>query len=91
MPPPFKVELRPHDPQWASKAEDERQALAAAMGSCLLNVHHIGSTAIPNIHAKPVLARVHMIARRYDARHCIVMTRTPIRPRLQGGDPARCV
>jgi GrpB-like predicted nucleotidyltransferase (UPF0157 family) len=55
MPPAFKVELRPHDPQWASNAEAESQALAAVMGSCLLNVQHIGSTAIPDIHAKPVL------------------------------------
>ncbi|WP_249119455.1 MULTISPECIES: GrpB family protein [unclassified Bradyrhizobium] len=55
MPPPFKVELKSHDPKWASKAEDEGQALAARMGACLLNVHHIGSTAIPDIHAKPIL------------------------------------
>ncbi|MBR1211480.1 GrpB family protein [Bradyrhizobium sp. JYMT SZCCT0180] len=55
MPPPLKVELKPHDLQWASKAEDEGQALAARIGACLLNVHHIGSTAIPDIHAKPIL------------------------------------
>ena len=55
MAPPFRVELRPHDPQWASKAAAESQAPAAAMGSCMLNVHHIGSTSIPNIHAKPIL------------------------------------
>jgi GrpB-like predicted nucleotidyltransferase (UPF0157 family) len=55
MPPPFKVELLPHDPRWASNAADESRALAAAIGSGLLNVHHVGSTAIPGIHAKPVL------------------------------------
>ena len=27
MSPPCKVELRPHDPRWAGKADDERQAL----------------------------------------------------------------
>ena len=61
MPPPFKVELISHDPQWASKAEDEGQALSARMGSCLLHVHHIGSTAIPNIHAKPILDLVPVV------------------------------
>ena len=55
MPPAFKVELRPHDPQWGRKAEAESQTLAAALGSCLLKVHHIGSTAISDIHAKPIL------------------------------------
>jgi len=55
MPPPFRVELLPHDPRWARNAGDEGRALAAAIGSCLLKVHHIGSTAIPGIHSKPVL------------------------------------
>lgn len=55
MPPPFTVELSPHDPGWAAQAAQESGLLAAAIGSCLLNVHHIGSTAIPDIRAKPVL------------------------------------
>lgn len=55
MPPPYKVDLVPHDPQWAGAAAAESRALAAAIGPCLLTVHHIGSTAIPGIHAKPVL------------------------------------
>ena len=55
MPPPFQVELAPHDPRWAGQAEGEARSLAAALGSCLLTVHHIGSTAIPAILAKPVL------------------------------------
>jgi GrpB-like predicted nucleotidyltransferase (UPF0157 family) len=55
MPPPFKVDLLPHDPRWADDAADESRALEAAIGSCLVEVHHVGSTAISGIHAKPVL------------------------------------
>ena len=55
MPPPFKVELVPHDARWAAAAVDEGLAFAAAVGSCVIVAHHIGSTAIPGIHAKPVL------------------------------------
>jgi len=55
MPPPFKVELLPHDRQWAKQAEAEGRVLAQAVGLCLLKTHHIGSTAIPDIHAKPIL------------------------------------
>ena len=62
MPPPFTVELKPHDPQWASKAEAESQMLAVAIGSCLLGVHHIGSTAITDIHAKPILDLMPVVA-----------------------------
>lgn len=52
---PIRVELRPHDPQWIEDALTESRALSAALGAILLTVHHIGSTAIPGIHAKPVL------------------------------------
>ena len=52
---PIAVELLPHDPVWAESAEAEAQALRAVLGACLLRVHHISSTAIPNIRAKPIL------------------------------------
>ncbi|MBF9233143.1 GrpB family protein [Microvirga sp. BT350] len=55
MPPPFKVELFPHDPRWSERAGAEGDALAAILGSTLLTVHHVGSTAIPGISAKPIL------------------------------------
>jgi GrpB-like predicted nucleotidyltransferase (UPF0157 family) len=55
MPPPFKVELVAHDPGWADAAKTESHLLAAALGPILLVAHHIGSTSIPNIRAKPVL------------------------------------
>ncbi len=52
---PFQVELTPHDPRWKSKAEDESLKIAVAIGPCLVRVHHIGSTSIPDIHAKPII------------------------------------
>jgi GrpB-like predicted nucleotidyltransferase (UPF0157 family) len=55
MPAPRKVELWPHDPRWALDAATQSRALAAAFGSCLVDVHHIGSTAIPGIRAKPII------------------------------------
>lgn len=55
MPPPIKVELQLHDPQWAKNAMAESKALASILGATLLTVHHVGSTAIPGIHAKLVL------------------------------------
>ena len=55
MPPPLKVELLPHDPLWAATAEQESRHIEAALGDSLIAVHHIGSTAIPGIRAKPVI------------------------------------
>lgn len=54
MPPSFAVQLVPHDPAWAGRAEAEGQRLRAAVPA-LLAIHHIGSTAIPGIAAKPIL------------------------------------
>ena len=52
---PVGVELLSHDPAWALCAQAEETALRAALGEVLVAVHHIGSTAIPSIRAKPVV------------------------------------
>lgn len=54
-PSPIRVELVPHDPAWAEAARAEAVVLRDALGDVLLTVHHVGSTAIPDIHAKPIL------------------------------------
>lgn len=55
MPPPIPVELRQHDPLWRKCAQREAARLMAAIGKVMTAVHHIGSTAIPGIRAKPIL------------------------------------
>jgi GrpB-like predicted nucleotidyltransferase (UPF0157 family) len=48
------VELHPSAPEWAALAAREVGRLTAALGEeRLAAVHHIGSTAIPGIRAKP--------------------------------------
>ena len=51
----------PHDPAWASAFDAARDELHRAVGPALLEVHHIGSTAIPGIHAKPVIDMLAMV------------------------------
>jgi GrpB-like predicted nucleotidyltransferase (UPF0157 family) len=63
LPPPFKVDLLPYDPQWAEDADNEGKALALAIGPTLLTIHHVGSTSIPGIHAKPVLDLMPVVSR----------------------------
>lgn len=55
MPAPIPVELVPHDPAWAEIAQFETARLTDSLGVNLLVVHHIGSTAIPGIRAKPIV------------------------------------
>ncbi|HEV2515536.1 MAG TPA: GrpB family protein [Devosia sp.] len=61
MAPPVPVELRPHDRLWAGAAAAEAARLAAVLGDELLAVHHVDSTAIPGIVAKPTLDMVPVV------------------------------
>ncbi len=52
---PIRVEVFPHNPTWRNEFECESKRVASALGENVVAVHHIGSTAIPNIYAKPVI------------------------------------
>jgi GrpB-like predicted nucleotidyltransferase (UPF0157 family) len=51
----FKVEVVPHDPTWRGAFETESKQIALALMENVVAIHHIGSTAIPQIHAKPII------------------------------------
>jgi len=44
-----------HNPEWASHIKREAAALRAALMPLDVTFHHIGSTAIPDILAKPII------------------------------------
>ena len=50
-----KIEIVSHDPTWADRATTEAAQIMHALGTSILAIHHIGSTAIPGIMAKPTL------------------------------------
>lgn len=45
----------PHDRRWRDAFEAEARLVAAALGDGVVAIHHVGSTAIPDIHAKPII------------------------------------
>ncbi len=49
------VRLAPYETGWARLYEAERARLQAAVGEHVLDIQHVGSTAIPGIVAKPIL------------------------------------
>jgi GrpB-like predicted nucleotidyltransferase (UPF0157 family) len=51
----MKVKVVPHDPRWRDAFAAEAEHVSAALGANAVAIHHIGSTAIPGIHAKPVI------------------------------------
>ena len=50
-----KILLVPYDESWRELFELEKERLAEILGEQALSIHHIGSTAIPSIKAKPIV------------------------------------
>lgn len=50
-----QIVLVPHDVAWADAFEREARSIRAALPTVPITLHHIGSTAIPGIVAKPVI------------------------------------
>ncbi len=50
-----KVEVVPYNPQWRDAFAREKQQVWQALGDNVVAIHHIGSTAIPGIYAKPII------------------------------------
>ena len=52
----MKVEVVPHNPIWKQAFVCESQVITQTLGHDLIvAIHHIGSTAIPRIYAKPII------------------------------------
>lgn len=47
--------LAAYDPAWPRAFTDAADAIQAALGDALLALHHIGSTSIPAMPAKPII------------------------------------
>ena len=52
---PMKVVVEPHNPRWADMFDIESKMVVQALGMNVVAIHHIGSTAIPTVHARPII------------------------------------
>jgi len=49
------VQLVEHQPEWMRLADEAREEIQSASGGLLIDVQHVGSTAVPDLAAKPIL------------------------------------
>jgi GrpB-like predicted nucleotidyltransferase (UPF0157 family) len=50
------IRLVPYDGSWPERFEEERARLVEAIGAWISGgVHHVGSTAVPGLEAKPII------------------------------------
>jgi len=45
----------PYNPMWLEMFQQEAARLAGVFGDQLLSIHHVGSTAVPGLAAKPII------------------------------------
>ncbi|MDW2885970.1 GrpB family protein [Exiguobacterium artemiae] len=50
-----QVIVTPYQTSWADAFQQEKEQLETIFGNRLLAVHHIGSTSVPGLSAKPIL------------------------------------
>lgn len=57
--------------EWAARFTQERLRIAKALGDSVLDIEHIGSTAVPGITAKPIVD-IAVAIRDFEAGHALV-------------------
>ena len=60
---PVQIVIAEYDPQWLRRFAAERERIRLALGPAALSVEHIGSTAVPQLAAKPIIDVLLTVAR----------------------------
>jgi GrpB-like predicted nucleotidyltransferase (UPF0157 family) len=55
QPAPRPIEVVPYDPRWPEAFAVEAPRLKDAIGENVVAIHHVGSTAVPGLCAKPII------------------------------------
>ncbi len=50
-----KIEVVDYDPKWPELFKSEAEQVKQALGCNCVQIHHIGSTSIPGLSAKPII------------------------------------
>ncbi len=66
-----EVTISPYHPNWPEAFEAEGRRIAQVLGRLALEIHHIGSTAVPGLAAKPILDIMVVVRDLTDALLCI--------------------
>jgi GrpB-like predicted nucleotidyltransferase (UPF0157 family) len=66
------IAISDYDPAWSAMFEKERASVQAALRSFVLNIEHIGSTAVPGLAAKPIIDLLVGITDLDQARSCCI-------------------
>lgn len=51
----MKIDVQSHQKQWIMQFENEKQKILSILGDEVIEIHHIGSTSVPGLKAKPII------------------------------------
>jgi GrpB-like predicted nucleotidyltransferase (UPF0157 family)/predicted kinase len=66
-----EVTIAPYNPAWPQLYEEEREKIVGVLGNRIVEIHHVGSTAVPGLPAKPIVDIMIAVSRLEDAIDCI--------------------
>ncbi|HAU1604270.1 TPA: GNAT family N-acetyltransferase [Legionella pneumophila] len=55
------IKVVPYDSSWSMQFEQEAEQIKKALGNNCIDIHHIGSTSVPGLAAKPVIDMIPVI------------------------------
>ncbi|MCW4052242.1 MAG: GrpB family protein [Candidatus Bathyarchaeota archaeon] len=65
------VRIVDYDPQWPIIYEEEKRRILEVVGDIIARIEHVGSTAVPNLGAKPIIDIMVAVDKLEDAEKCI--------------------
>lgn len=65
------VKLAPYSSEWKSLFAQEERVLRASIGAYVVDIQHVGSTAIPGLEAKPIIDIAVAVRQLEDVEKCI--------------------
>lgn len=65
------VAIVDYDPRWPTLYEEERDRILAVVGSLIIAIEHIGSTAVPGLGGKPIIDIMPAVGSLADAEQCV--------------------
>jgi GrpB-like predicted nucleotidyltransferase (UPF0157 family) len=73
---PRPVTIVDYDPQWPILYEEERRSVLEVAGEKILDIEHIGSTAVPDLCSKPIVDIMAGVGGEADADECVRLVAT---------------
>ncbi len=68
---PGRITVVEYDPEWSRVYEEEKRLIIGVVGEHVRSIHHVGSTSVPGLGAKPIIDIIAGLDGEEDADRCL--------------------